>query len=89
MNDDERWLPINGWENYYEVSNHGRVRSLARTVTQRGGRRYRVRERILKPQQVRPGSDMAKVFLSYGGRGHCKLIHLLVAEAFGEQEIAA
>lgn len=28
----ERWLPVVGWEGLYEVSDHGRVRSLDRTV---------------------------------------------------------
>ncbi len=84
----EHWRPIPGWAGYYEVSVDGRVRSVPRTVVQRDGRRYRVRERILKPQRVRPGSDMGKVFLARGGRGYCKLIHLLVAEAWEEREAA-
>lgn len=29
----ERWLPVVGWEDFYEVSDHGHVRSLDRTVT--------------------------------------------------------
>jgi hypothetical protein len=29
---EERWLPVVGWEGLYEVSDHGRVRSLDRTV---------------------------------------------------------
>lgn len=30
---DERWLPVAGFEGYYEVSDHGRVRSVDRVVT--------------------------------------------------------
>lgn len=47
---DERWLPVVGYEDRYEVSDFGRVRSLERRceATKCGGSR-RVPERILKP----------------------------------------
>lgn len=48
MTDDEEWHAVIGFEGY-EVSNRGRVRSLARTVPVRGRQRQkRVRERILR-----------------------------------------
>lgn len=31
--DGEEWLPINGYEGYYEISNYGRVKRLPRAVT--------------------------------------------------------
>lgn len=38
----ERWLPVVGFEGFYEVSDFGRVRSLDRTViTSNSARRYR------------------------------------------------
>jgi len=30
--DTEQWRPIPGYGNYYEVSDHGRIRSVARSV---------------------------------------------------------
>jgi hypothetical protein len=49
----EAWLPVVGFEGFYEVSDLGRVRSLARriaTTAGRGGAKlYKRRERILKP----------------------------------------
>jgi hypothetical protein len=43
---EEQWRPIIGYEDAYEVSDRGRVRSIARTV-QRGRYSHRVQERIL------------------------------------------
>jgi NUMOD4 motif len=88
MNPTEQWRVVVGWEGFYEVSNLGRVRSLPRTIVRRNGVRYRVRERILKPQRVRPCSDMTKVSLAVGGHSYCKLVHLLVRDAWGEREAA-
>lgn len=34
--DAERWRPIPGWAGYYEVSDHGRVRSVDRVLTYSG-----------------------------------------------------
>jgi hypothetical protein len=47
---EEIWKPIDGWEGLYEISNYGRVKSLARVVY-RGDpviKQHR-KERILKP----------------------------------------
>ena len=45
----EHWLPVPGAEGYYEVSDHGRVRSLNRTITRCDGRKMRCWGRDLKP----------------------------------------
>jgi len=46
---NEIWKPIEGYEDLYEISNYGRVKSLAKYVNSpRGGLAYR-KERILKP----------------------------------------
>lgn len=44
----ELWRPIDGWTGLYEVSNRGRVRSVARVVPTSNGRRRRVPGRVLK-----------------------------------------
>lgn len=46
--DAEIWKPIPGYEGYYEISNHGKVKSLARIVPRRNGTYHSVPERILK-----------------------------------------
>lgn len=43
---DETWLPIPGYEGIYEVSNYGRIKSLARK-TCRGGRCWSFPEKIM------------------------------------------
>jgi hypothetical protein len=49
-NEGERWLPIPGWEDSYEISDHGRVRSISRVVIRRNGNPQTFRGRILTPQ---------------------------------------
>jgi hypothetical protein len=44
----ELWRPIDGWTGYFEVSNRGRVRSVARTITLGNGTRRRVPGKVLK-----------------------------------------
>ncbi len=78
----ERWRPVVDYEGIYEVSDHGRVRSLARTApTARGTRTVPavVLKLIIEPGRV----PYRKVNLSAGKqriRGH--RVHVLVLEAF-------
>jgi hypothetical protein len=69
----EEWRPIHGAPNY-EVSNFGRVRSMARGKL-----------RILRIQ-INPRTKYPQADLSVGGRGQQKrrtvAVHRLVAEAF-------
>lgn len=44
----ELWRPVDGWAGFYELSNRGRVRSVARVVTDTRGVRRRVPGRILR-----------------------------------------
>ena len=75
----EKWMPINGFEGMYEVSNYGRVKSLNRIIMNRGGL-YRKRELMLK-QRVSNGRHLI-VVLCKDGKTYSKLVHRLVAEAF-------
>lgn len=80
---EERWLPVVGYEGLYEVSDHGRVKSLARSVADRGGRRE-VCERILKPDIKRKG-HLAVTLCDAGVNKPCRVhrhVHRLVLEAF-------
>ena len=79
----EEWRDIPGWEDYYQVSDHGRVRSLDRDVARTDGRSSRIKGRILRPGVSKSGRDRyPRVGFSRGGQLHMQKVHLLVAEAF-------
>lgn len=76
----EEWKSIIGYEGLYEVSDFGRVRSLDREVVCGNGTVRNYKGKILKQfidKQGRP-----EVILSKNGKGHNKLPHSLVAQAF-------
>lgn len=78
----ERWRPVVGYEDAYEVSDRLRVRSLKRVVL-RGRIEHRVRERVLRAAtQARTG--YLQVVLSEGGRQRRAYVHVLAREAFGD-----
>lgn len=76
------WLPIQGYEGIYEVSESGDVRSLDRLIVGKDGREYRKKGKVLKPVVV---SRYLNVCLS---KPSCNpkqsRIHRLVATAFIE-----
>ena len=79
--EEEIWRDIKGYEGLYQVSNMGRVKSLERTVTRKNGRKYTVKELILKPNS--DGHGYLRVDLGNGsGKGKTIKVHRLVCEAF-------
>ncbi len=76
----EQWRPIPKWEGLYQVSDHGRVRSLPRVRKDRAGkvRRWPGKQLAL----VRDGNGYLRVNLSDLGRREARCVHGLVAEAF-------
>lgn len=80
----ENWKPIPGWEGLYEVSDAGRVRSLAfmqRYLLRNGKPAFRrTRERILAARANNRGYLV--VTLSRGNKSYGFLVHRLVAQAF-------
>ncbi|MEC4763792.1 NUMOD4 domain-containing protein [Mycobacterium sherrisii] len=81
---EERWLPVVGYEGLYEVSDLGRVKSLARTVIQTLGdgtlyRRRLLPERILKQTQRK---GYMRIALWRDGRHKTFSVHTLVLTAF-------
>jgi len=76
----EQWRPVVGYEGRYQVSDHGRVRSLARTVPTRNGRTTRVHQRILSPAPN--SSGYLRVWLYRDKVSEQKFVHQLVADAF-------
>lgn len=73
---DAHWLPIDGYEGYYEVSSNGAVRSLSR-VTAYG---RRLTGRVLKNMLNTHGYP--SVNLCMDGKRQTKEVHRLVAKAF-------
>ena len=79
----EVWKPIEGFEEFYEVSNLGRIRSKDRIQKVPLGRQGIVRGKILKIQPNSRGYLRAQL---YNKRGEKKyfFVHRLVAQAFIE-----
>lgn len=50
--DGEEWKPVVGWEGWYSISSFGRVVSLERTILQKNGRNYHVKQKLLKPNKT-------------------------------------
>ena len=75
----EEWRPIQGYEELYEVSSEGRIRSLSRIVKCRNGVRFH-KGRVLKPEKVRSG--YLQVCLNKDGKQKLFSVHLLVWESF-------
>jgi hypothetical protein len=82
---DEQWRPVLGFEDYYEVSDQGRVRSLARTCKHMTGFRRRVLPRILKfnnYQRNLDGRCYRAVGLYVDEVRTRRTVHSLVLDAF-------
>lgn len=80
----ERWLPVVGYEGLYEVSDHGRVRSLDRVVYRHDGLPSRRRGTMRKQERIRGKSTEVRlaVGLNKNGRRRMRYVHHLVLEAF-------
>lgn len=75
----ETWKPVVGWEELYEVSDQGRVRSVDRTIHYKDGQTRRYKGRVLKPWKNRKGY----LQVSLCGEGQTnKFVHRIVLEAF-------
>lgn len=75
---EEKWLPVPGYEDY-EVSDQGRVRSLARSVRSRWGTPKALKGRVLK--QATQGRYYVVTLYRASGPKSC-LVHRLVLLAF-------
>ena len=83
---EEIWKPVKGFEDFYEVSNFGRVRSLDRVIVKPHPRntsmtlRYIMKGRILK--QKRHPAGYWSVELYTDTFHQTKTVHRMVAESF-------
>lgn len=77
----ETWLPVIGFEGYYEVSDQGRVRSVTRIVAGKEGR-----PRVAQGLILRPGTDRGyggkRVSLGGPGGRQTRKVHRMVLESF-------
>jgi len=77
----EIWKDVPGFEGLYEVSSHGRLRSLGRPVLTGNGQLRRYRERTLVTPLTAAGYPHAHLRRGTSG-GQTVLVHHLVAAAF-------
>lgn len=70
----EKWKDIPGFEGYYQVSNLGRIKGVARQLPNG----THIKEKIREPQ----GATYLAVDLWRDNQSHSKLVHRLVAQAF-------
>ena len=76
----ELWQPVKGYEGLYEVSDQGRVRSVARVVPHRLKGKKTIPEKILKQGRASHGYLTVSLWQQNKGRTHC--VHVLVATAY-------
>lgn len=76
---EEKWLPVIGYEGYYEVSDLGRVRSLDRLRKNKKGF-AKIKGRIIKTSINPDGYE--QLVLQLDGKRNTTCVHKLVAESF-------
>ena len=80
--ENEVWRDIEGFENKYQISNYGRVKSLSRIRKNKGNSVATIKERILKGKSDKDG--YIEYALCIGSHKKMKFFraHRLVAQAF-------
>lgn len=80
LDDTERWLPVVGYEGYYEVSSAGRVRSLDRWIPYVDRRKPRFW--VGQIRKINLVKGYPHLMLKRQDRGLNVYVHTLVCEAF-------
>ena len=78
-NTPEEWRPVVGYEGRYEVSDHGKVRTVGRTIIRSNGHPDTYKTAVLSPAD-RNGYNAVQ--LKANGVGSTRYVHRLVLEAF-------
>jgi len=79
---NEIWRDVVGFEDAYQVSNLGRVRSKTRFVVMSASHKSAEHISRRNGRLLRPGKASTGYFTVALGRGNSKTVHSLVAEAF-------
>lgn len=77
--DRETWKPIPEYENLYEISSKGRVKSCKRVIKYKNGINHSVKEHMMQPYLSK---GYARVRLCKNNKHKRFFIHTLVAKAF-------
>lgn len=77
----ENWKDIIGFEGKYQVSDHGRVKALRKTVRYKDGRAYTYEEKVLSQKSNPNGYQHLNLFISTGNAKSID-VHRAVAFAF-------
>jgi hypothetical protein len=78
----EVWRTIPGWKSYYKVSTLGRVKSLARLVTERSGTVRPLKERIMRTSGGGPNGRPMVILCKNTKNRRRAYVHHLVLETF-------
>jgi hypothetical protein len=83
---EEIWVPINGYEGHYLVSDFGRIKSIDRHLPMRwaSGDRTRFHKGKIKNATPHYKNEYLSVMLKVGGVEDRRFVHRLVAEHFHE-----
>lgn len=76
----ERWLPLEGFEGRYEVSDTGLIRSLDHVVARRNGNLLPIKGRVLRSDSRKYGHQY--VVIKDGGKNIHVYVHRAVLQAF-------
>ena len=82
---DEKWLPVIGYENIYEVSNLGNVRAMTRKARYVHSVTHETHYREVKGKTIKPqisNNGYMVVYLNDNGCRKRAYVHRLVAESF-------
>lgn len=80
---NEKWMPIKGYEKYYEISNYGRVKQLERIVKYSDNKKDRIiPEKIIKQFKTNSGYSFVGLANPVTKKRDIKDVHRLVAIHF-------
>ena len=79
---EEIWKPVVGYEDYYEVSSTGRVKSKDRNVNTRNGSKAVRMGRVLVQRTRKDGYKV--VYLSVNGKSKTAYVHRILFQAFSD-----
>lgn len=81
LNNKEKWISINGFDGFYSISNKGRIKSLDRTITDKIGRKYIVKGRIMRPC-ISFKQEYPMISFYKNNKGETHYIHRLMGQYF-------